>query len=64
MEPKDIHEANLMKTMPYAKAISCLMYAMTSTRPNLVFSMGKVAQFMANLGLAHWTIVKRIFHYI
>jgi len=64
MESKDIHEADLMKTMPYAKAIGCLMYAMTSTRPNLIFSIGQVAQFMANPRLVHWIIVKHIFHYI
>jgi hypothetical protein len=42
MGPKDIHEANLMKTIPYSKAVSCLMYAMTSAHPNLVFSIKQV----------------------
>jgi hypothetical protein len=64
MGPKDIHEVDLMKTIPYFEAISCLMYVMTSVRPNLVFPIRQVVQFMANLGLVHSTVVKHIFCYI
>jgi len=64
MGPKDIHETNLMKTIPYVEAIGYLMYGMTSIHPNLAFLVGQVVQFMENLGLAHWTIVKCIFCYI
>jgi len=64
MGPKDIREVDLMKTIPYAEIVSCLMYVMTSARPNLFFLVGQVAQFMANPRLVHWTIVKHIFCYI
>jgi hypothetical protein len=47
-----------MKIIPYAEAISYLMYVMTSAHLDLVFSVGQVVQFMANPRLAHWTIVK------
>ncbi len=39
MGPKYIHETDLMKIIPYSETISCLMYAMTSPRPNLIFSI-------------------------
>jgi len=56
-------EINLMKIMPYAKVVGCLMYAMINTCLDLVFPIMQVVQFMANPRLTHWIIVKHIFHY-
>jgi hypothetical protein len=62
--PKDIRETDLMKIVPYVEAIGCFMYAMTSICPDLAFLARKIAQFIANTKLVHWTTIKHIFHYI
>jgi hypothetical protein len=49
-----------MKNVPYRKAIGFLMYSM-GTRPDIIFAISTVAQFLENLGVAHWEAVKRIF---
>jgi hypothetical protein len=64
MGPKDICEIDLMKIMPCAKVVGCLMYAMINSHLDLVFPVMQVVQFMANLRLVHWIAVKHIFCYI
>jgi len=64
MGPKDIREIDLMKTMPCAKVVGCLMYVMINIHLDLVFPMVQVVQFMANPILAHWIAIKHIFRYI
>lgn len=50
--------------VPYMEAVGSLMYAMTGTRPDIAYAVGKVAQFMANPGPNHWTAAKHIFRYL
>lgn len=50
--------------VPYREVVGSLMYAMVAIRPDIVFAVGKVAQFMAGHGQAHWTAVKNIFRYL
>jgi hypothetical protein len=61
MGPKDICEIDLMKTMPCAKVVGCLMYAMINSNLDLVFPIMQVVQFMENPRLVHWILVKHIF---
>lgn len=36
------------------------MYATIGTCPNIAYATNKLCSFNANLGLAHWTAVKRV----
>ena len=48
----------------YAALIGSLMYLAISTRPDIAFSVNKLAQFTSNPKTMHWTAVKRIFRYL
>jgi len=53
-----------MSRVPYASAISSLMYAMVCTRTDITHAMGVLSRFMYKLGKEHWTTVKRVFRYL
>ena len=59
--PKTNEEKKRMSTVPYAKAIGNLIYAMLSTRPDICFAVGMVSHYQSNPGPAHWAVVKMIF---
>jgi hypothetical protein len=40
------------------------MYAATSTRPDIVFPVAILSQFMCNPGHTHWEAVKDVIHYL
>jgi hypothetical protein len=40
------------------------MYPMVYTQPNIAFDVGVVSQHLANLGNAHWSVVKMIMWYL
>ena len=44
-----------MKWVPYASFFGSLMYAMVSTRPDV---MGVLSRFMENLSKSHWDSMK------
>lgn len=50
--------------VPYREAVGCLMYLMTTTRPDIAFAVGKAAQKLDKPTKADWTSVKRIFKYL
>lgn len=56
-------ERERMAKVPYASAISSLMYAMICTRPDIAHPMGVVSRFMSNPGEEHWKVVKWILRY-
>jgi hypothetical protein len=43
--PKNQYARNKMKSVPYALAISIIMYAQVCTRPNLAFTTGMVGGY-------------------
>jgi hypothetical protein len=53
-----------MKDVPYQRAIGSLMYAATSTRPDIAFSLATLSQFMRSPGRAHWEGAKRALRYL
>uniref|UniRef100_A0A2N9J933 Uncharacterized protein n=1 Tax=Fagus sylvatica TaxID=28930 RepID=A0A2N9J933_FAGSY len=57
-------ELEEMIVVPYAQAVSSLMYAMMSTRPDICYAVGLVSKYQSNPGKAHWQAVKRIFKYL
>lgn len=36
----------------------------TMTRPDILYSVGAVSQFLSNLRTSHWNAFMRIFHYL
>ncbi|GJX43237.1 hypothetical protein Tco_0259913 [Tanacetum coccineum] len=50
--------------LEYSKAIGCLMYAMTSTRPNIAYAVGRLSRFTSNPNRHHWHAITRIFKYL
>ena len=64
MCPTSKTELEEMIVVPYAQAVGSLMYAMTSTRPDICYAVGLVSRYQSNPGKAHWQAVKRIFKYL
>ncbi|KAL7605170.1 hypothetical protein Lser_V15G18000 [Lactuca serriola] len=50
--------------LEYTKAIGSLMYAMTSTRPDIAFTVGKLSRYTSNPSAQHWQEVNRVFKYL
>jgi len=50
--------------LEYARVIGCLMYAMTCTRPDIAFAVGKLSRYTSNPSQAHWQAVYRILKYL
>ncbi|GKF69232.1 hypothetical protein Tco_0202289, partial [Tanacetum coccineum] len=48
----------------YSRMIGCLMYAMTCTRPDIAFAVGKVSRYTSNPGTQHWQAIQRVLKYL
>jgi len=57
-------ETDEMKNIPFHKALGSLMWLQVATRPDLAFSVNKLAHFSYNLGRAHWNAVKYVLAYV
>ena len=53
-----------MSQLEYSRAIGCLMYAMTSTRPDIAFAVGKLSRYTSNPSSSHWEAVYRVLRYL
>ncbi|RVX18554.1 Retrovirus-related Pol polyprotein from transposon TNT 1-94 [Vitis vinifera] len=62
--PKTEEEMDHMSKVPYASAISSLMYAMVCTRPDIARAVGVVSRFMSRPGKQHREAVKWILRYL
>ncbi|GJS22417.1 zinc finger, CCHC-type containing protein [Tanacetum coccineum] len=50
--------------LEYSRAIGCLMYAMTSTRPDIAYVVGRLSRFTSNPVRQHWQAITRVFKYL
>ncbi|GJZ81144.1 zinc finger, CCHC-type containing protein [Tanacetum coccineum] len=50
--------------LEYSRAIGCLMYAMTSTRPDIAYAVGRLSRFTSNHSRQHWQVITRVFKYL
>ncbi|GJS09344.1 zinc finger, CCHC-type containing protein [Tanacetum coccineum] len=48
----------------YSRVIGCLMYAMTCTRPDIAFVVGKRSRYTSNPGTQHWQAIQRVLKYL
>jgi hypothetical protein len=59
--PKTPEEQREMEKIPYINAVGSLMYLATMTRPDIAYTVGVLARFNSNPGMAHWKAVKHLF---
>ena len=52
-----------MSQVPYASAVDSIMYAMTSTRPDVPFALSMVSRYHGNPERADWRTMKNILKY-
>ncbi|CAM8948212.1 unnamed protein product [Rhodiola kirilowii] len=50
--------------LEYSQVIGCLMYAMTSTRPDIAYAVGKLSRYTSNPSTHHWEAVMRVLKYL
>jgi hypothetical protein len=62
--PSTSEETDEMGDIPYQRGIGSLMYATTSTHPDITFSIAILSQFMWNPGRIHWEAVKDVICYL
>ncbi|GJU09710.1 zinc finger, CCHC-type containing protein [Tanacetum coccineum] len=67
MDPVEKLKPNTCKPvdqLEYSRAIGCLMYAMTSTRPDIAYVVGRLSRFTSNPSRQHWKAITRVFKYL
>ncbi|GJY14222.1 zinc finger, CCHC-type containing protein [Tanacetum coccineum] len=50
--------------LEYSRSIDCLMYAMTSIRPDIPYVVGKLSRYTSNPSTHHWHAIMRVFKYL
>ncbi|GJZ63396.1 zinc finger, CCHC-type containing protein [Tanacetum coccineum] len=58
----DIDQA--VSQLKYSRVIGCLMYAMTCTRLDIAFVVGKLSRYTSNPGTQHWQAIQRALKYL
>ncbi|XP_021713451.1 uncharacterized protein LOC110681607 [Chenopodium quinoa] len=54
----------LVSQLDYARLVGCMMYAMTSTRPDIAFAVGKLCRRTCNPSMNHWQSLSRVLRYL
>ncbi|GMI96852.1 hypothetical protein HRI_003354500 [Hibiscus trionum] len=62
--PSTKKEKEEMHKVYYSSDMGSLKYAMVCTRPDLVYVVGTVSQFLFNPGREHWNTVRWIMRYL
>nr|GEU73229.1 zinc finger, CCHC-type [Tanacetum cinerariifolium] len=50
--------------LKYSRVIGCLMYAITCTRPDIAFTVGKLSRYTSNPRTQHWQAIQRVLKYL
>ena len=64
MSPKTPEERNRVSSIPYSSTIGSIMYAMLCTRPDVIYALGIVSRFQADLGEDYLKAMKNILKYL
>ena len=67
MDPSEKLLPNLgepISQLEYSQVIGCLMYAMTSTRPDIAFAVGKLSRYTSRPSSSHWKALRRVLRYL
>ncbi|GJX29714.1 zinc finger, CCHC-type containing protein [Tanacetum coccineum] len=54
------NKGQAVSQLEYSRVIGCLMYAMTCTRPDIAFVVGKLSRYTSNPGTQHWQAIQWI----
>nr|GEY05945.1 zinc finger, CCHC-type [Tanacetum cinerariifolium] len=54
------NNGQVVSQLEYSRVIGCLMYAMTCTRPDIAFAVGKLSKYTSNPGTQHWQSIQQI----
>lgn len=50
--------------LEYSQVVGCLMYAMTSTRPDIAYAVGRLSRYTSNPSTHHWQAIRRVLKYL
>nr|GEW90935.1 zinc finger, CCHC-type [Tanacetum cinerariifolium] len=50
--------------LEYSRVIGCLMYAMTCTRPDITFVVGKLSRYTSNPSTQYWQAIQTVLKYL
>jgi len=57
-------EIEEMKNVPYRQLVGSLMYIALATRPDIMYAVSKLAQFVSKPSRIHWMQAKRVLRYL
>lgn len=58
------HKGCPVAQLEYSKVIGCLMYAMTCTRPDIAYVVGRLSWYTSNPSKDHWHATNRVLKYL
>ena len=64
--PFDLHfklypnTGRVVDKLLYSRVVGSLMYAMTCTRPDIAFAVGKLSRYTSNPSSVHWHVINRV----
>ena len=58
------NNGHAVSQLEYSRVIGCLMYAMTCTRPDIAFAVGKLSRYTSNPSTQHWQAIHRVLKYL
>ncbi|GJU73263.1 zinc finger, CCHC-type containing protein [Tanacetum coccineum] len=58
------NSARILAQNKYAKVIGSLMYAMTCTRPDIAYAVGRLSRHTSSPDKEHWDAVNQVFKYL
>ncbi|GKC58374.1 zinc finger, CCHC-type containing protein [Tanacetum coccineum] len=56
--------SKLVDQLEYSRVIRCLMYAMTSTIPDIAYAVSRLSRFTSNPSRQHWQAITKVFKYL
>ncbi|GJS79708.1 zinc finger, CCHC-type containing protein [Tanacetum coccineum] len=54
----------VVSQLEYFRVTGCLIYALTCTRPDIAFAVGKLSMYTSNPGTQHWQAIHRVLKYL
>ncbi|GKF33773.1 zinc finger, CCHC-type containing protein [Tanacetum coccineum] len=58
------NNSKAVSQLEYSRVIGYLMYAMTCTRPDIAFAVGKLSRYTSNPGTQHRLAIQRVLKYL
>lgn len=61
---KDLAKTQIPTNSPYREAVSSLLYLVSTTRPNISYTVNVLSSHQLDLKESDWLMVKRVFRYL